>query len=146
MLIYDDVFVWEGFGGRFNLAAGTCALRIYDLSKGPRTGAAYLRPIIVIASDIPESRISVRSVVGHIATKVIEQFSIDPQRMLFIEYYPEVVYGKHNELRIPEHYDAVEFVWKEKKALHPKWRTLQPPLLDVVLKLVGVSDPKPQRT
>lgn len=135
MLIFDDEFAWEGFGGRFNLAAGKCRLRIYDLSKGPKTKTAHLRPIIVIATDIPENRISVRSVASHIATVVTQKFSIDPQRMLFIEYYPEVVYGKNNENRIPEHYDAVEFTWHGDKAMHSKWRTLKPPMLDVIKEL-----------
>lgn len=139
MLIFDDEYEWKGFGGRFNLAAGKCRLRIFDLSKGPKTGMAHLRPIIVIATDIPESRISVRSVVSHIATVVTNQFSIDPQRMLFIEYYPEVVYGKNDEHRISEHYDAVDFVWHGDKAMHSRWRTLKPPMLDVIVELAEDS-------
>lgn len=140
MLIYDDEFEWEGFGGRFKLAAGKCMLKIYDLSKGPKTGTAHLRPIIVIATDIPNSRISVRSVTSHIATVVTQKFSIDPQRMLFIEYYSEVVYGKDNENRIPEHYDAVDFEWHGDKAMHPKWRTLKSPMLDIVRDLEDIPE------
>jgi len=136
MLIYDDEYEWKGFGGLLKLAAGKCRLKIFDLRKGPKNGTAHLRPIIVIATDIPDSRISVRSVVSHIATVVTNQFSIDPQRMLFIEYYPEVIYGKNNENRIPEHYDAVEFTWHGDKAMHPKWRRLQAPMLGIVRELV----------
>ena len=141
MLIYDDEFTWQGFGGKLSLAAGKCRLRIYDLSKGSKTKAAHLRPIIVIANDIPESRISVRSMSGHVATLVTRKFSIDPHRMLFIEYYPEVIYGKNNEHTIPEHYDAVEYEWHAGKAMQPRWRTLKPPLLGEIHKMVeeGIS-------
>ena len=56
--------------------------------------------------------------------------------MLFIEYYPQTVYGQHQEHTIAEKYDLVEFNWHRDKAIEPKWRTLKPPLLDMILKLV----------
>ena len=31
--LFDDVLHWEGYGGKFNLAAGRCRLRLFDLSK-----------------------------------------------------------------------------------------------------------------
>ena len=31
MIVYDDIFEWEGWGGRLKLANGRCRLRIYDL-------------------------------------------------------------------------------------------------------------------
>ena len=34
MLIYDDIFAWEGWGGELRLASGECRLRIIDLKKG----------------------------------------------------------------------------------------------------------------
>jgi hypothetical protein len=43
-----------------------------------------------------------------------------------------VIYGANDEYHIPERYDAVDFVWHGDKAMHPKWRTLKPPLLDIV--------------
>ncbi|MGD8970285.1 MAG: hypothetical protein PVG01_02675, partial [Desulfobacterales bacterium] len=70
MLIHDDIFAWEGFGGRLRLGSGKCRLRIIDLGKGRHKGLAHLRPYIVVATDVPESRMSVRSCVSHIATSV----------------------------------------------------------------------------
>jgi hypothetical protein len=136
MRIYDDFYSWEGFGGRLKLSSGSCRLRLYDLSRERPHGAAHLRPFIAIVSDVPESRMSARSCAGHIATSVARDFKIDPQRMLYIEYYPESVYGEHRERRIPEKYDAVDFSWGEGGAIRPRWRTLQPPLLDAIRKLV----------
>ena len=34
MLIYDDIYSWEGWGGMLRLASGKCRLRIFDLKKG----------------------------------------------------------------------------------------------------------------
>ena len=136
MLIYDDIFTWEGWGGELRLASGECRLRVFDLKKGNVEGPAHLRPMVVIASDIPDSRMSVRSCAGHIATSVSEKFDIDPQRMLYIEYYPETLYGARKQHIIAEKYDAVDFTWNEGKAIYPKWRTLKPPILDVIKRLV----------
>ena len=136
MLIYDDIYSWEGWGGMLRLASGKCRLRIFDLKKGNEKGLAHLRPIIVIAADVPESRMSVRSCCGHIATSIVGEFNIKPHRMLFIEYYPETVYGEHGEHVIAEKYDAVDFNWHEEKAIDPRWRTLKSPLLEVIKELM----------
>jgi hypothetical protein len=132
MLIHDNIFSWEGFGGKLRLGSGKCRLRIFDLTKDRKNKLAHLRPIIVVVSDIPESKMSVKSCTSHIATSVTKKFDIDPHRMLFLEYYPRVTYGADNEHLIPERYDAVDFVWHGDKAMHPKWRSLKQPLLDVV--------------
>ena len=136
MIIYDDIFAWEGWGGELRLASGKCRLRIYDLEKGNAKGLAHLRPIIVIASDVPDSRMSVRSCTGHIATRVAEKFSIEPHRMLYIEFYPQTAYGNRKQHIIPEKYDVVEFAWDKGKAIEPKWRTLRPPMLEMIKRLV----------
>lgn len=136
MLIHDDLYHWEGWGGRLRLASGNCRLRIFDLKEGNQKGLAHLRPMIVVVSDVPDSRMSVRSCTGHIATCVAREFNIQPHRMLFIEYYPETVYGEHQEHVIPEKYDLVNFTWHADRAIEPKWRTLKPPLLNVIKALV----------
>ena len=139
MLIHDGIYSWEGFGGRLKLSSGSCRLRLYDLSRAPAGGMAYLRPFIAIVSDVPESRMSVRSCAGHVVTSVARYFQIDPQRMLYIEYYPESIYGERGERRIPEKYDVVDFNWTVGGAIQPRWRTLQPPLLEVIRKMVDAA-------
>jgi hypothetical protein len=136
MLIYDDIYSWEGWGGKLRLASGKCRLRIFDLKKRNPQGLAHLKPMVVIVSDIAESPMSVRSCCGHIATSVAREFNFNPHRMLFIEYYPETVYGQNRQHTIAEKYDLVEFNWRQGKAIEPKWRTLRPPLLDMVVSLV----------
>jgi hypothetical protein len=136
MMIYDDIYSWEGWGGKLRLASGKCRLRIFDLKQDGTTGLAHLRPMIVIVSDVGESPMSVRSCSGHIATSVAREFKIKPHQMMFIEYYPQTVYGQYRERTIAEKYDLVEFNWHQDNAIEPKWRTLKPPLLNMILKLV----------
>jgi len=140
MLIYDDIYTWEGWGGKLKLASGKCRLMIFDRSKAKGQKLPLLRPYVVVATDIADSRMSIRSCAGHIATNVTKQFDIDPHRMLYVEYYPEVTYGPNRQHTIPEHYVAVDFTWHEGKALSPKWRQLKPPLLDIVKSLVESTE------
>lgn len=136
MLIHDDIYTWEGWGGRLRLASGKCRLRIFDRRKSADNPVTILRPMIVVVSDVADSKMSVRGCAGHIATCVTRDFDIDPQRMLYVEYYSRVVYGKHNEHEIPEQYVVVDFIWNEGRALHPRWRPLKPPIFDIVKNLM----------
>jgi hypothetical protein len=145
MLVHDDIFAWEGFGGKFNLASGKCRIRIIDLTKGTNGGVSHLKPIIVVATDLPDDAspvkvVTVRSCAGHIATSIVRKFKIDRQRMLFVEYYPRRTYGGQRQHVIPEKFDAVDFQWHDDRALFPKWRPLKPPILETVRKLVSQSD------
>lgn len=130
--IYDDIFEWEGWGGQLKLGSGKCHLRIFNLKSDSDKTPTPIKPVIVIVSDIPGGTMSVRSCAGHIATQLTVSFDIDPQRMLYVEYYPPVTYGGKNDHNIPERYDAVEFVWREEKAIQPKWRPLSPPLVKMI--------------
>jgi hypothetical protein len=136
MLIYDDIYHWKGWGGKLGLASGSCRLRIFDQKKGELKDLVLMRPVIVIVSDVPGNDMSVRSCAGHIATMVTKDFEINPQRMLWVEYYPASEYGRELVHTVPEKYDSVEFTWKNDMAIFPKWRTLKPPMLDEVIKLV----------
>ncbi len=84
----------------------------------------------------PGDGMSVRSRAGHIATGVTTKFHIDPGRMLWIDYYPLVTCGMKKEHVIPERYESVEFSWRDGKALDTVWKTLQPPMLDIIRDLV----------
>ena len=137
MLIHDDIFSWRGWGGKLMLGSGKCRLRIYDLKKNQKKDLMHLRPIIVVVSDVPDSKMDVRSATSHVATLVAKEFNIDPHRMLWIEYYPENKYGVDGKYVISEKFDAVEFTWHDGMAIQPKWRTLKPPLLDEIKKLVN---------
>lgn len=136
MLIHDDIYSWEGFGGKLRLGSGSCRLRIYDLKKGYTRGVAHLRPFIVVVSDIPDCKMSVKSCAGHIATCVTKDFSIDPHRMVWIEYYPEKTYSTDKIHIIPERFENVDFVWHEEKAIHPKWKPLNPTMLNLVKEIM----------
>jgi len=135
MLIYDDVFNWKGFGGKLKLASGKCRLKIYDLSKDQADSLVHLKPIVVIAIDHPDSKMTVRSCSSHIATMVSQEFHVAPSRMQFVEYYPPKTYGRDGKNVIPEIFEAVDFSWIDNLAMHPKLRPLAPPLLKHLLAL-----------
>lgn len=139
MLVYDDLFSWEGFGGKLRLASGQCRLRIFNLAKDNENELAYIRPIVVIVSDIPDSGMSIRSCSSHIATMVAKEFNINPGRMLYIEYYSSTIYGEKKESIIPERYEAVDFTWHQDKAIEPRYRKLQSPMLETLKDLVETS-------
>jgi hypothetical protein len=141
MLIYDDVFTWDGWGGVFRLGGGKCHLRIFDFSRTRSKKLTLLKPIVVMVSDLTEEsmtmkQVSIRSCVGHIATCVTQQFKIDPNRMIFVEYYPQQTYGQNQEHIIAERFDAVDFEWHTGKALHPKWRSLPSALAQTLDELI----------
>jgi hypothetical protein len=142
MLIHDDIFAWDGFGGILDLASGQCRLRIFDLNRSKDKPVMHIKPIVIVVADLPDHEnrsdnyMSVRSCTSHIATCVVRDFNIDPHRMVYLEYYPPSTYGDKHQHHIPEKFDAVDFVWHGLKAMHPKWRVLRPPLLDVVSELM----------
>jgi hypothetical protein len=144
MLIYDNEFKWDGWGGVFKLASGKCRLRIYDLNRNKAKNLTLLKPIVVMVSELaePESlmkNLSIRSCAGHIATCVTEQFQIDPSRMVFVEYYPQQTYGQKQEHVISERFDIVDFKWHSGKALHPTWRPLPSTLTKTLIELMDAA-------
>ncbi|MBA4368017.1 MAG: hypothetical protein C0403_10330 [Desulfobacterium sp.] len=137
MLIYDDIFSWDGWGGKLRLASGKCKLRIYDESRDQSGDQVLLRPIVIISKDIGKESISIRSCSGHIATLVTQRFGINPRRMLWVEYYAASEYGIGKVHKIPERFDVVEFTWHDGKAIEPRWRPISPMMLDTVKKMVA---------
>lgn len=145
MLIHDDIYSWEGFGGVLALASGRCRLRIFDLGKIEGGKVMHIKPMVVVVSDLPEfngafKKLSVRGCTSHIATCVSRDFDIDPHRMLYLEYQPASTYGDQNQHHIAAKLDLVDFQWHDRKALHPKWRTLTQPLLDVVMGMIEETE------
>ena len=135
-LIFKDVFVWEGWGGKLRLASGKCRLWIFDLNLGELSSMAHLRPIIIVATDVVDSPMSIRSCAGHIVTSVKDRFELKPQRLQYVEYYPAVTYGADDANYIPERFEMVDFSWIEGKAIKPVWKPLAPPLLDTLKNLM----------
>ena len=146
MIIFDDIYTWEGWGGAFRLGSGRCRLKIFDLKKCGKAGLVYLKPVIVVAMDLPKEKpsdMTVKSCNSHIATSVARDFNIEPNRMQFVEYYPARRYGKTNEHLIEERLDAVDFTWFGDKAMKPVYRNLEPSLLEIVRALMRRPQPPP---
>ena len=140
MILFKGIYKWDGWGGRLKLASGQCVLRLYDMTREENESLAFLKPFIALVTDHPDSAMSIKSCAGHIATCIIKDFSIDPARMTYIEYYPAVTYGDKKQYEIREHFETLEFVWCDGKALHPKWRELSEAMLKQIKPLAEGMD------
>ncbi len=141
MIVYEGIFEWDGWGGRLKLANGRCHLCIFDLNRIDKKEVLHLRPMVVVASDLPregmmKGEVSVRSAASHIATVVSRQFNIDPQRMLFVQYTPSESYGKNGEYVVAAAFDAIEFTWRDGLALFPRFKPLDPTISSLLQELL----------
>lgn len=136
MLVNDSVYVWEGWEGHRFLGTGRCRIRVYDFSKKTVNGLTYLKPIVVVITDTPESDMKAKSYASQIATWIVKEFSIDPHRMLFVQYYPTKAYGIQGAYIRPEKYQVAEFKWHSEEAKDPKWNPLKTPILSIIKNLV----------
>ncbi|MDY6905713.1 MAG: hypothetical protein SWH61_13640 [Thermodesulfobacteriota bacterium] len=142
MILYNDIFQWEGLSKPLGLAMGKIRLRIFDLNQQRGSQITHIRPIIVVVSDVPGEKITVKGWAAPLATFICREFAIDPNRMTWVEHYPRVQYGIDNAKYIPEKYEAVDFTWQDDMAAHPRWRPMKSPMLDIVRDLVnGIQTP-----
>lgn len=141
MFIFDGIYTWEGWGGKLKLASGKCRMWIVDLNRLDDSRILHMKPFLVVVSDLPREgmskrEVTVRSACGHIATRLVDDYGIDPSRMLFVEYFPERTYGKNPPKTIPAVLDAVEFRWQERLALDPKRHPIEEPLRGLIRSLI----------
>lgn len=89
--------------------SGRCRLRVYQIPG--RT--------VVIATD-QDIGPSVTNAAEEIATQVVHQFRIDPERLLWVEHYlrEDTRAGQSSG---GEEYDLVTFVWDGKQFVQPHW-------------------------
>lgn len=147
MVIYNDIYQWEGWGGALRLQSGRCRLRIIDLRNIPAKEISLIKPFIVMVSEVPLDKttrqfVSLRSCIGHVATRILREFELQRQRVLWVEYYPERRYGPKRDKVISERFDEVVFKWKDDVALQPSWKPVEPPLLDRLKELEKGSRPQ----
>ncbi|MBF0226934.1 MAG: hypothetical protein HQK76_15925 [Desulfobacterales bacterium] len=135
MLIYNDIYSWKGWGGILRLGSGKCRLKIHDIKKDGRKGVLPIKPIIIIVTDAPNGKMSVRGCASHIASCLVNDFKLNPSRILYVEYYPKQTYGINNQSEISEKYEIVEFTWHGSKAIKPVWREVNPNLLELLKDL-----------
>ena len=141
MRIYDSLYTWDGWGGKMKLASGRCRLRLFDLKKGSEGGVTHLKRFVAVVSDIPfekqgPNQLTVKSCAGHIATNVVRNFSIDPGRMLWIEYYPGDPENEKFRYPVQEHFEETEFTWTENGAEKARWKTPGPATVELVKRLL----------
>ena len=139
---YDDIYTWNGWGGKFRLADGSCQLCVFHFDPDKKEKIKRLKQTIVITQDILKKKrsfgeMSIRSCAGHIATSVTKEFNINPNRMLWVEYYPETTYGARGEKVISEDFFLTDFEWSQGRAMKPKRRKPNPGLIEQIKKILN---------
>jgi hypothetical protein len=90
--------------------SGECLIRVYEL--GSR--------VVVIATDLDEGP-SVTNAAEEIATQIVEQFNIDPERLIWVEHYPRKDTRAKPGTALGEEYDFVVFEWDGDHFRNPDW-------------------------
>ena len=91
-----------------------CGLRFYTAPTGET---------VVVAIELSHNEgTSITNMAEQLATQVCRDFSLDPQRLLWIENYTDLIDGPAE--RTPDSFDLVSFEWSGEAFSNPKWRPL----------------------
>lgn len=116
---------------RANSITAHCGLRLFTAPTGDS---------VVIATELPDNPgMRLTNAAEEVAGAVCQDFGLDPERLVWIEHYPERLagdnYGHQSE---PATFDAVTFTWDGQQFSNPQWRPLAPAELAF---LTGVTLP-----
>jgi hypothetical protein len=103
-----------------------CLVRIWDSAR-----------VSVVVTELPDNPgMSVTNACEDIASRVVQDFGINPQRTRFIEHYPEERTVHHGREHVrKETFDEIFSTWdKQNRADGPHWKSLTK---EEVERLVG---------
>jgi hypothetical protein len=104
-----------------------CLVRIWDTGESG----------VVMLTELPDNPgMSVTNACEDIATRIVQDFGINPQRTRFIEHYPEEKTTHHGIEHVrKETFDEIFFTWDNRsRADEPHWKPLAK---EEVERLVG---------
>mgnify|MGYP000887703752 FL=1 len=134
MLIYDDIYTWEGPHDRRDhvLWLISCHLRIIDLTLS-YPGISFLKPKIVVASDVtegPKRKICAET----LGRQIYKAFNLDMKRTLWAEYdpfLPNRIMAAHMK---PRYHDGSELIYSI------SWRSLQSAERELIRRFIPSLD------
>ncbi len=95
--------------------AAQCRLRVFE--QGDRA--------VVLATALPDQPgPSITEVAEVLATQVAEQYSLDPEQIVWIEHYPEAQRPEFGGELPGGTFDLVEFTWEDSQAQRAVWSPL----------------------
>jgi len=103
-----------------------------------RFGRTAARSIVVMLTELPDNPgVSVTNAYEYIATKIVQQESLSPFRIIWIEHYPPQKYCRE------ETFDLVTLEWDEGlsgrwTASHPDWFCIT---RECAAALIGAENP-----
>lgn len=108
--IFEGKYQYKGY--TFHKFLSECYLEIYQDEDGS---------CVVIATELQDNPgTSVTNAAGAIATQVVSEFGINPEKLTWIEHYPDRDYGGRKT--IPEDFDLVTFTRSGNELRYPKWK------------------------
>src|SRR5258708_23620118 len=79
---------------------------------------------IVIATELGTNEgMSITNAAEFLATKVAQEFDLDPSKTVFIEHYSDESF-ENMKSKTEETYNQVTFTWENGEASDPQWRRL----------------------
>lgn len=104
---------------RANSIMAHCGLRLLTAPTGDN---------VVIATELPDNPgMSITNAAEEVAAAVCRDFGLEPERLVWIEHYPERLTGDNYGHRTePASFDAVTFTWDGQQFSDPQWRRLAP--------------------
>ena len=110
---YSIHYPYEGYHG----SSAFCQLIVATIPPGTS---------LVVLTEHPENAgTSVTNRSEYLATKVCQQFGLDPQTCLFLEHYPQEHYPQsQGRGTLPESWSLVTYNWDDGTARRPDWRSI----------------------
>jgi hypothetical protein len=133
MLIYDDIYTWEGpdFNDRA-IWLLSCHLWMIDLSLS-NPNVLHLRPKIVVASDVnegPKRKICAET----LGKQIYKEFDLDIKRTLWVEYDPSIPTKMAAALMKPQYHDGREIIYSI------QWRKLMTSEKEIIRRFIPRLD------
>jgi len=133
MLIYDNIFTWEGPDHNDHvLWLISCHLRIIDLSLS-HPDLTFLKPKIVVASDVnegPKRKICAET----LGRQIYKEFNLDMNRTLWAEYDPFLPSRIMAAQMKPKYHDGSEIIYTI------QWRKLMTNERDLIKRFIPSLD------
>ena len=119
--LYSDLYHYSAYRGlqingwflEDQLISSTCHLTLWQSDT---------ETLVMVTELAANEGMSVTNAAGWLATKVIQDYQLSPERTRFVEHYGKMSYANSD---IVDTYDLVTFSWNEEgEACNPKWRRL----------------------
>ena len=135
----------EVFSGIYEFQTESSIFDLSNFTKLPMTSTdsavCHLRILqnrstsTVIATELATNPgMSITNAAEMLASKIIQQFRLNPKRTRFIEHYGQESYDSEEGRKRADTFDEVTFSWNGTVAMQPKWKPAEAKEIKNLLK------------